>query len=414
MKGTLAREGHASQKGWRWDSCGAAAPKKGAAGLKESRMPSQPDRSRVPGIVIDHSPAASQRYIGSPSLARLPDGSYVASHDFFGPGTTYNQVRIHRSADAGRTWEAIAEIDGQFWSTLFWHQGALYLMGTSGQYGYGGQAIIRCSTDGGATWTAPTDARHGLLLPEGQHHCAPVPVVVHHGRIWRAMEDRDPPEGWGSTFRAFVMSAPADADLLRAESWRCTNRLRYDPSWPGNAWLEGNVVVTLDGHIVNILRNDLRDPGIPGERAAVVRVSDDGARASFDPETGFIDFPGGCKKFTIRRDPGDGLYWSLTNWVHPDDVGGNPERTRNTLALISSPDLADWSVRSILLRHTDMGRTGFQYVDWLFEGDDIVAVSRTAYDDGLGGAHNCHDANYMTFHRVPSFRRRTVESPLLS
>lgn len=42
-------------------------------------------KESVPGVIIDHSPASSGRYVGSPSLAVLPDGTYVASHDFFGP-----------------------------------------------------------------------------------------------------------------------------------------------------------------------------------------------------------------------------------------------------------------------------------------------------------------------------------------
>jgi hypothetical protein len=47
-------------------------------------------------------------------------------------------------------------------------------------------------------------------------------------------------------------------------------------------------------------------------------------------------------------------------------------------------------------------------VDWLCDGDNIIAVCRTAYDDGQGGAHNFHDANYLTFHRVENFRTRTM------
>ena len=57
-----------------------------------------------------------------------------------------------------------------------------------------------------------------------------------------------------------------------------------------------------------------------------------------------------------------------------------------------------------MLYHPDVRGTAFQYVDFLFEGRDIIALSRTAYDDGLGGAHNCHDANYLTFHRLRDFR----------
>ena len=300
-------------------------------------MTALPDHARVPGVVIDHSPASSGRYIGSPSLATLPNGDYLASHDFFGAGLDQDETRIHRSKDKGKTWETLADLRGQFFSSLFIHNGMLWLMGTSKEYG---DAVIRRSADGGATWTVPRDALSGLLLDDAEYHCAPVPVAVHAGRIWRAMEDRNPPEGWGRTFRAFVMSAPVDADLLDARSWRSSNRLRYDQSWPGNAWLEGNILITPDGRVVNFLRNDTERGG----KAAIVDVSQDGASVSFDPETGFVDFPGGCKKFTIRYDPRTSLYWSLTNWIHPDDEGGNPERTRNTLALVASKDLRDWTV----------------------------------------------------------------------
>jgi hypothetical protein len=83
----------------------------------------------------------------------------------------------------------------------------------------------------------------------------------------------------------------------------------------------------------------------------------------------------------------------------------NPGSIRNTLALTSSPDLLNWEVRAILLRHPDVAKHGFQYVDWLFDGEDIIAACRTAFDDGQGGAHNAHDANFLTFHRFENFRR---------
>jgi len=38
----------------------------------------------------------------------------------------------------------------------------------------------------------------------------------------------------------------------------------------------------------------------------------------------------------------------------------------------------------------------------------IELAVRTAYDDGGGGAHNAHDANYLTFHRFRNFRRLTL------
>jgi arylsulfatase A-like enzyme len=360
------------------------------------------DISLAPGVVIDHSPASSRQYIGSVSLAFGRDGALVASHDLFGPGSTRSKTRVFASTDRGATWTQQGEIEGQWWSTLFAHRDALYLMGTSREYG---ATVIRRSTDNGATWTEPRDARSGLLHGDGKYHCAPVPVVEHDGRLWRAMEDAQGPGGWGSHFRAFMMSAPVDADLLDAVSWTSSNRLGRDPAWLDGrfrGWLEGNAVVGPDGRMLDVLRVDL--PAGSEELAAFVHISDDGTTATFDPAADFIPFPGGAKKFVIRYDPRSKLYWALTNAIPEPDPKRAPASMRNSLALASSPDLRDWTIRKVLVRHPDPIHHGYQYPDWQFDGDDLIAVVRTAHDDGLGGAHNAHDANWMTFHRVADFR----------
>ena len=53
----------------------------------------------------------------------------------------------------------------------------------------------------------------------------------------------------------------------------------------------------------------------------------------------------------------------------------------------------------------DQAKHGYQYPDFLIEGADLIATVRTAHDDGLGGAHNQHDANFLTFHRWKNFRQ---------
>ena len=77
------------------------------------------------------------------------------------------------------------------------------------------------------------------------------------------------------------------------------------------------------------------------------------------------------------------------------------------LSLYYSPDLVHWRHRDTLLEddsdltpEESARLTGFQYADWQFDGDDIVCLVRTAY----AGAHNFHDSNRITFHRIRNFR----------
>lgn len=367
--------------------------------------PQQP-AAAPPGVVVAYSPAKSKQYIGSPGLAVLGNGDYVVSHDFFGPGSTRDVTVVYGSSDRGATWHKRAEIKGQWWSTLFVHRGDLYLMGTSKEYGH---CVIRRSQDGGKTWTVPRDNQTGLLLDDGKYHCAPVPVLVHGGKLWRAMEDAQGPGGWGHHFRAFMMSAAEDADLLKASSWTSSNRLARDASWLDGkfgGWLEGNAVLTPEGKVVDLLRVDSKPDGNKG---AIIRISDDGKTATFDPKTDFVNLPGGAVKFTIRYDPVSKKYWSLSNVILDKHKGPTPASTRNTLGLICSDDLRRWEVRCLLLYHPDTLKHGWQYVDWLFDGDDLIAASRTAFDDAETGAYRQHDANYLTFHRFRNFRKLTAK-----
>ena len=358
------------------------------------------------GVVVAHVPKSTGMYIGSPSICILPDGSYVASHDLFGPSSKEGNrpvIKIYKSRDKGVNWEQIAMMQNQFWSGLFYHRNYLYLMGTNRGPG---DVSVRRSADGGLTWTEALDSLSGLLTHGVPYHCAPMPVIEYNGRLWRAMEDcLGPVRSWGKEFRTRMMSAAVDADLLRADSWTFTNPLPFDSTYlKGNfgGWLEGNAVLTPQGTLVNILRVDYRVGDT--EKAAIVNISADGTTANFDPAAGFIDFPGGCKKFTIRYDHDSKLYWTISNYIPDEFKGGNVERTRNTQALSYSADLIKWKVSRIVLQHPDVKKHGFQYLDWQFEGDDIIAVSRTAFEDGLGGSDNQHNANFMTFHRFKNFR----------
>jgi len=376
--------------------------------------------------VIKYQDPATRTYLGSPSILRLDDGSLLVTHDYFGPGCPRNHedeehlTSVYRSSDNGQAWTNVTHIAGAFWSSLFEHRGAIYLIGTSAQYG---SIVIRRSDDGGNTWTHPRDEHTGLIARGGpyrdapNYHCAPMPVLLRDGRLYRAFEDLDPCV-WPTGFRSLVISAPEDADLLAAASWTLSNRLAYDPAWTPRAWggevdlpgwLEGNIVEAPNGELWNILRFNSW-PLV--DKAAIVQVSDGGRLCSFDPATGFIDFPGGMSKFTIRRDPVTGAYLTLSNNntdpAHPSQ--------RNILSLHASEDLLHWRHVTTLLEddsglspEQSITRIGFQYVDWQFDDDDIIYVVRAAYQ----GAHNFHDANHIAFARIENFRQ-LLTSPAIA
>lgn len=74
-----------------------------------------PDHGKVPGVVIAHSPKAGRVFLGSAGIVALPDGTYLAKHDEFGPGSTEKTnaiTRVYRSQDRGQSWEPVSRVEG--------------------------------------------------------------------------------------------------------------------------------------------------------------------------------------------------------------------------------------------------------------------------------------------------------------
>ncbi len=384
---------------------------------------------------VKYQPERTRTFLGSPSVLRLPDGALLVTHDYFGKGCPRNHeneeslTSVYRSEDDGNSWVNITHIMNCYWSTLFLHEGSIYILGTSQQYG---SIFIRRSDDGGFTWTHPADEKTGILFrgnPFWQppsYHCAPVAVLVHEGRIYKAFEDCDPTI-WGTGFQACVISAPVGADLLDAANWTMSNKIPFNPAWcppewgsvnkPG--WREGNVVADPDGQLWDVMTFEASP--LAREISPRLKILDEGRRLEFDPANGYFEFPGAKAKFTLRRDPVTGKYLSIvTNLAQVDlllemaATGPSTRlhrdhilRQRNFASLTTSDDLWNWRIVKTLLQddtgltpEDSIRLTGFQYTDWIIDGDDLLFVTRTA----LRGAANFHDSNQVLYCVLKNFR----------
>ena len=110
-----------------------------------------------------------------------------------------------------------------------------------------------------------------------------------------------------------------------------------------------------------------------------------------------IDFPATASKFNIVFDDVSKKYYAIVSFALDE-----PQTKRNLLSLICSEDLINWSLCAHLIdrRDDDPKEVGFQYVDFMIEGDDILYLCRTA----VNGANSFHNSNFTTFHRIKNFR----------
>lgn len=354
---------------------------------------------RPPGHTVKHLPAVDRAYLGSPSICKLSNGEYLVSCDIFGKDTKENRTLIFRSKDKGNTWDEMVEIE-QFWSTLFAIRDTVYLLGTRHA---NGDVVIRRSTDCGKTWTS-LDEETGVVL-KGKYHTAPTNIVIKDNKVYKAFEDANRDEKWPSLYGSFLLYADLDSDLLDKKSWTSSNVLFRDGlhfQHDIQGWLEGNVVVDKNDRLHIMMR--VHSLSKEQEFAIKIPINDHTLDKS---GVHVFEFPGGSKKFDMKYDQVSGKYWSLVNYV-PEKFRGikQLDRIRNTVYLVSSEDLLDWKLEKEILSHPDIEKHGFQYLSFLIEGDDIIAVCRTAHDDAGGGASDYHNSNFITFHRISNFRQQ--------
>ena len=338
----------------------------------------------------------SGHYLCSPSLVRHPDGYLLASMDVFAGEHPQNLSLIFRSDDDGETWHYVSELMPCFWGQLVIHKGELYMISCSTEYG---DLQIGKSTDGGKTFTPPVVLLRGSNAKNGNAgvHKNPQNIVYRDGRLYTSVE-------WGTwknkdyCHAAMVMSCDADADLMVSENWHFTEPKRFEAFTPelegmpsATMTIEGTVVEAPDGKLLNVMRFGRYNTALVYE----INTEDPDAPLTFSH---LMEFPANYSKFMIRFDEVSKYYYCVGTRVYDKEK----VKARNLLSLLRSPDLEKWEVVTDILDSRDKSENevGYQYPDFMIEGDDIKFLCRTAW----GGAHNYHDANYSTFHVIKNFR----------
>lgn len=296
---------------------------------------------------------------------------------------------LKRSTDNGKTWNEVARLPHIRWASLFEHNGRIYLSGTNGERH--AVSVIRfrrdfsyeeAHFDFGCGWTSPNT------------------ILEHCGRIYQAL---------GTA----AISAPCDADLLRRESWTVSSSLQPiltrewflresgEPEAKRFTVMEGNMLEGPDGRIYNIMRIESQPAA---GYAAILQLTEDGkVYLPVERCHSLLHFPTSVSKFVIRRDEKTGKYFSLTSVKTIPHFGDQ----RSILSLVWSEDLFTWHTAEILLVDREMMNPvcsayahSFQYVDFAFDGDDIIMAVREA----AGRTNIWHDGTHITFYRVRDFR----------
>ena len=149
--------------------------------------------------------------------------------------------------------------------------------------------------------------------------------------------------------------------------------------------------------------------------AGILKVSDDNSRLELVDgildskcrENSLVWMNSTATKFTVRYDEESELYYAI---VSSYTVEGEYHQ-RTVLSLLYSEDLINWSNATSLLVDRELMNEyfaarmhGYQYVDFVIDGDDIIMVVREA----TGYTNWFHDGKWTTFYRIENFRDLTA------
>ena len=328
--------------------------------------------------IIKYTPSDTQKYIGTPSLIILPNGEYIASHDLFGPGA--NQYKspktyIYSSKNKGKSWKNISIIKPLLWGGMFMEGDNLYIIGTRHIYG---DLLLYKSMDFGVSWGSP------IVLKKGKFHCSSGSIIKANNILYKAVEIFNGGK-WGD-FNPQVISVDLNKPMTDPLNWKLVKNININDNITR---LEGNMV-KFKNTILNIMRTHFSGKDI----SSILELRNNELSVMYKT----ISMPGGGSKFTIRYDKVTKRYYSIVN------KQTKPDAYRNNLVLIFSTDLIHWKIVTPLLFDINQKKYAWQYIDWQFENNDIVFVSRTSINNGEYKSKNAHDANLFTFHRIKNFR----------
>ena len=304
---------------------------------------------------------------------------------------------------------------------LFMHEGAVYFLGV-GPARTRDRILISRSEDGGRTWAEP------ITLFEGRFYCTSTAMVMTGEKLYWAFGS-PPFNADGSCIVA--VAANLKGDLMDPKQWRISNHLAFPGqeataslTRPGfsaeDHWLEPNVVKVGD-RILVISRcriSRYHTSGIAG----IAELQDDDNKLDLRFSQ-FHPVPGAQCQFHIAYDQVSGLYWMTSNPVTNSQdmsyykwlmslkpkkgkvgfMGAGSGAERRILALYYSLDALNWFQAGIVAMSRNPMR-GFHYTTPLFDGNDLLIVSRSA-----SGDYNQHDNDMITFHRVKDFRSLAVD-----
>lgn len=361
--------------------------------------------------VVFHNPDR-ERYVEGPGLVRLDDGALIAvvpvvPREEWSKERRLTQSTTHilKSADGGKTWQALAELP--FYSAVPWtHRATLYLFANKPgpPTARNEDLLILRSSDGGKSWSEP------VTLFKGNYWNCHTAMVQHEDRIYWAIDDL----ALGSKRGPRLVAGDLRADILSPNSWRISEPVKFPGAPPemfdskfatqSDQYLEPNVI-EVNGRL-RVLSTVKIKRQTTGNICAVLDAKDDGTKLDLKFAR-YNAMPGGNLKFCVLWDDASKLFWATSNLPADSENTVNVKQEnfrgsagdRRFLMLHYSLDALNWFPAGCIAAAPKLSQS-FMYARPVIDGDDLAIICRSSVN-----APNQHDADCATFHRVRNFRK---------